>query len=110
MGIPVERSKNAIIVLVAMAAGASVAFTGIIAFAGLIVPHLVRMAIGPDYRTLLPASALLGAVVLVGSDIAARTIVAPGGAADRDHYGAGGISIFPVAAASGTNGCLRQFM
>ena len=77
LGIHVERAKNLIIVLVAMAAGASVAVTGIIGFVGLIVPHLLRFLVGPDHRRLLPGSALLGASLVVGADVLSRTLVAP---------------------------------
>lgn len=77
LGIDVERVKTWIIVLVALAVGASVAVTGIIGFVGLIVPHLIRMVAGPDHRTLLPASALLGASLLVGADLFARTVAVP---------------------------------
>jgi iron complex transport system permease protein len=77
VGINVERIKNLTILLVAMAAGASVAVTGIIAFVGLIVPHVIRLATGPDYRRLLPASAMLGAAMIVGADVLARTLVVP---------------------------------
>jgi iron complex transport system permease protein len=59
------------------AAGASVAVSGGIAFVGIIVPHLLRLAIGPDHRYLLPASALLGASLLLVADAVSRTIVAP---------------------------------
>jgi iron complex transport system permease protein len=54
-----------------------VAYTGIIGFVGLVVPHLVRLMIGPDHRWLIPGSALLGASLLVLADTAARIIVAP---------------------------------
>jgi iron complex transport system permease protein len=77
LGIAVEQAKTAIIVLVAAAVGASVAAAGVIGFVGIVVPHLLRLAIGPDHRTLLPACALLGAALLVGADLVARTIVAP---------------------------------
>ena len=77
LGIRVERVKKLVIVLVAMAAGASVAVTGIIGFVGLVVPHMLRLISGPDYRRLLPGSALLGAIVLVGADLISRTLVVP---------------------------------
>ncbi|WP_029029474.1 FecCD family ABC transporter permease [Salinarimonas rosea] len=77
LGVAVERAKAAIVVLVAAAVGASVAAAGVIGFVGIVVPHLLRLAIGPDHRVLLPASALLGAALLVGADIVARTVVAP---------------------------------
>jgi iron complex transport system permease protein len=77
LGIAVERLKGGAIVAVAAAAGASVAVSGGIGFVGIIVPHLLRLAIGPDHRYLLPASALLGASLLLVADAASRTIVAP---------------------------------
>jgi iron complex transport system permease protein len=77
LGIAVERLKGGAIFAVAAAAGASVAVSGGIAFIGIIVPHLLRLAIGPDHRYLLPASGLLGASLLLVADAASRTIVAP---------------------------------
>ncbi|GGK35233.1 FecCD family ABC transporter permease [Salinarimonas ramus] len=77
LGIAVERVKTAIVILVAAAVGASVAAAGVIGFVGIVVPHLLRLAIGPDHRVLLPACALLGAALLVLADIVARTLVAP---------------------------------
>ena len=77
LGFDVERTKRWIIVLAALAVGASVALTGVIGFIGLVVPHLVRLMIGPDHRTLLPASILLGAALLLLADLVARTIVLP---------------------------------
>ena len=60
-----------------LVAGASVSLVGGIAFIGLIVPHISRLLVGGDYRRLVPVSALMGGVVLVLSDIAARMINAP---------------------------------
>jgi iron complex transport system permease protein len=77
MGVPVQRLKNIAIVTVAAATGASVAVSGGIGFVGIVVPHVLRMAIGPDHRYLLPASALLGGSLLIFADVIARTIVAP---------------------------------
>ncbi|CAN7372442.1 iron ABC transporter permease [Rhizobium rhizogenes] len=77
MGIGVQRLKNIAIVSVAAAVGASVAVSGGIGFIGIIVPHILRMAIGPDHRFLLPASALLGGSLLLIADVVARTIVSP---------------------------------
>ncbi len=77
MGIPVQRLKYAAIVMVAAATGASVAVSGGIGFVGIVVPHLLRLLIGPDNRYLLPASALLGASLLLLADAVSRTIVAP---------------------------------
>ncbi|MBN9671935.1 FecCD family ABC transporter permease [Roseibium aggregatum] len=77
IGIRVQRLKNLSILLVAGATGASVAVSGGIGFVGIVVPHLLRLTIGPDHRYLLPASALLGAVMLIAADTLSRTIVAP---------------------------------
>lgn len=77
LGINVEKIKTLVIVLVALAVGAGVAIAGIIGFIGLVVPHLIRLAIGPDHRILLPASALLGASLLITTDLFARTIAVP---------------------------------
>jgi iron complex transport system permease protein len=77
LGVPVQRFKRLTIVSVAAATGASVAVSGGIGFVGIVVPHLLRLAIGPDHRYLLPASALLGATFLLFCDALSRTIVAP---------------------------------
>jgi iron complex transport system permease protein len=77
MGIPVQRLKNIAIVSVAASTGASVAVSGGIGFVGIVVPHVLRMLIGPDHRYLLPASALLGGTLLIFADMIARTIVPP---------------------------------
>ncbi|MCL7999162.1 iron ABC transporter permease [Brucella sp. 21LCYQ03] len=77
LGIPVQRIKNVAIVTVAAATGATVAISGGIGFVGIVVPHMLRLSIGPDHRFLLPASALLGAILLLLADAVSRTIVAP---------------------------------
>ncbi|MDM9622590.1 iron ABC transporter permease [Rhizobium sp. S96] len=77
MGVSVQRLKNIAIVTVAAATGASVAVSGGIGFVGIVVPHVLRMVIGPDHRYLLPASALLGGSLLIFADVLARTAVAP---------------------------------
>ena len=77
LGIPVQRLKYVAIVSVSAAVGAAVAVSGGIGFVGIVVPHLLRLAIGPDNRYLLPASALLGAAMLLVADAVCRTIVAP---------------------------------
>lgn len=75
LGVDVERLRVICIVLVALLTAGAVAFCGIIAFVGLVVPHVVRMAVGPGHRVLIPASALGGAVLLLGADLVARTAV-----------------------------------
>lgn len=76
-GISVQIFKRISIVAVAAATGAAVAASGGIGFVGVVVPHLLRLFMGPDNRTLLPASALLGAALLLLCDAISRTIVAP---------------------------------
>ncbi|MFI1916483.1 FecCD family ABC transporter permease [Nocardia sp. NPDC020380] len=75
LGVDVERLRRNVIVVVAVLATAGVAFTGIVLFVGLIVPHLVRMMVGPAHRVLIPLSAIVGAVVLLAADIGARALV-----------------------------------
>ncbi|MEO0990958.1 MAG: iron ABC transporter permease [Pseudomonadota bacterium] len=77
LGIPVARFRLVVFVVGALITGVMVAFSGIIGFVGLMVPHLVRMLVGGDYIRVLPASALLGAIFLLWADIVARTIMAP---------------------------------
>ena len=77
VGVRVERLKRAAIGLATLGVGASVAVSGAIGFVGLVVPHLVRLALGPDHRALLPGSALLGALLLILADLFARTVAAP---------------------------------
>lgn len=77
LGIRVQRMKNVAILTVAGATGAAVAVSGGIGFVGIVIPHLLRLAIGPDHRYLLPASALLGGSLLLFSDMISRTIIAP---------------------------------
>lgn len=78
LGIPVDRVKIHIIILVALAVGVAVSLTGTIAFVGLVTPHIVRLLIGPDHRGLIPCSALAGAVLLMLADACSRYVVAPG--------------------------------
>ena len=75
LGVRVERLRVVAIVVIAALTCAAVAFCGIIGFVGLVVPHLMRMLLGPGHRLLLPASALGGAVLLVAGDLVARTAV-----------------------------------
>ena len=77
LGVPVERLRVIVLGTVALLAAASVAVSGVVLFVGLVVPHLIRMVSGPGHRSLLPASALGGALILVLADLAARTLAAP---------------------------------
>jgi len=75
LGVDVERLRLTVVVAVAVLTAAAVAFCGVIGFVGLVVPHLVRMVVGPGHAVLVPASALGGATLLVGADLVARTAV-----------------------------------
>lgn len=77
LGIAVQRTKATLVVLVALGVAASVALAGSIAFVGLIVPHIMRLLIGPDHRYLLPMSAMGGAILLLLADVVSRTVFAP---------------------------------
>jgi iron complex transport system permease protein len=77
MGTDVQRLKRLAILSAAAATGAAVAVSGGIGFIGIIVPHLLRQAQGPDHRQLIPNAGLLGAALLVLADLVARSIVAP---------------------------------
>ena len=77
LGTDVQRLKRLAVLAAAAATGAAVAVSGGIGFIGLVVPHLLRQAQGPDHRRLIPQSALLGAGLLVLADLVSRTIVAP---------------------------------
>ncbi|TDV38669.1 iron complex transport system permease protein [Actinophytocola oryzae] len=75
LGVHVERLRLVVVFAVALLVGAGVAFTGIVGFVGLVVPHVIRMVAGPAHRSLLAASAVGGALVLVAADLLARTAV-----------------------------------
>ena len=77
LGIPVSRFRLVVFVVGALITGVMVAFSGIIGFVGLMVPHIARILVGGDYNRVLPASALIGAIFLLWADIAARTVMAP---------------------------------
>jgi len=77
LGFRIETVKRLLILLVAVQVGAAVALSGMIGFVGLLVPHLARLAFGPGHRVLLPASAMLGAGLMLLADLLARTLVLP---------------------------------
>ena len=77
LGIDVQQVKRKLILLTTLGIGTAVAIGGMIGFVGLIVPHIVRLLIGPDHRWLLPVSALAGGVLLLLADTIARIIIAP---------------------------------
>ncbi len=77
LGFAVEKLKRELVFCTALGVGAAVAAAGMIGFIGLVVPHILRLAVGPDHRILLPASALAGASLLLFADLAARLMLAP---------------------------------
>lgn len=77
LGVSVQRLKRASFLLVGVSVGVAVAVSGAIGFIGIIVPHLLRLVIGPNHRYLLPAAALLGAITLLLADMLSRTLIAP---------------------------------
>jgi len=77
LGVEVERTRRAVFLASSLLVGAAVSVSGMIGFVGLIVPHLLRLLLGPDQRLLLPASFLGGAVFLVWADTLARTVLGP---------------------------------
>ena len=77
LGLDIETLKRKIILFSALMVGVSVAFCGMIGFIGLVTPHLVRLFIGPGHKFLVPGSALLGAIILLCSDLISRLVVAP---------------------------------
>jgi iron complex transport system permease protein len=77
LGLPVERVRLLVVVAASLATAAAVSFAGVIGFVGLIVPHVVRMVWGSDYRRILPLSVISGATLLLAADVLARVVMAP---------------------------------
>jgi len=77
LGVPVERFKLIVLAAGSLLVAAAVSVSGLIGFVGLMTPHMVRLVLGPDHRTLVPASVLAGAVLMVLADLVARTVLAP---------------------------------
>jgi iron complex transport system permease protein len=77
LGVSVQQTRIAVIAIGSILTAAAVALGGLISFTGLIIPHILRMILGPDHVRLLPATALAGALFLLVADTAARTVIAP---------------------------------
>jgi iron complex transport system permease protein len=77
LGVDTENLKKILLICVSLVTAAAVSISGIIGFIGLIIPHIMRLLVGPDHRILLPTSALAGAIVLILCDTLARTILSP---------------------------------
>jgi iron complex transport system permease protein len=78
LGLPVERAKLFIIISASLTTAAAVSFSGVIGFVGLVVPHMIRLVWGGDYKRLIPLSILGGSTTLLISDLLARIVIAPG--------------------------------
>jgi iron complex transport system permease protein len=77
LGLNVTRTRTMILAAASLVTATAVSFSGIVGFVGLIVPHLMRMWAGPDYRRLMPLSLISGASVLLIADVIARVVLAP---------------------------------
>lgn len=77
MGVEVEKSRKIIVILVALLVSVCVSYVGPIGFVGLVIPHMVRLVIGPDNRFLIPASAFFGGAFLVLADLISRVVIKP---------------------------------
>jgi iron complex transport system permease protein len=77
LGIDVQNVKKKLILFTTLGVGSAVAVAGMIGFVGLVIPHMVRLLIGPDHRWLLPLSALAGGILLLIADVLARVVFAP---------------------------------
>lgn len=76
-GLAVERTKLSVLLVATLMTAAAVSVSGVIGFVGLVVPHMIRLITGPDYRLIIPLSALGGGIFMMWSDLAARTLLAP---------------------------------
>ncbi len=77
MGINVEKIKKIVLIVSSLMVGSIVSISGIIGFVGLIIPHMMRLIVGPDHKVLIPASALFGSIFLISCDTLSRVIIAP---------------------------------
>ena len=93
----VRRLQILLFVVSSALTGSAVSAAGSIGFVGLVTPHLVRLALGSDNRVVLPASALLGGVLLMAADLAARVLIAPRQLPVGRPHGAGGRAAVPGA-------------
>ena len=77
LGINVNRTRLILLVAASLVTAVAVSVSGVIGFVGLIIPHVVRILVGPDHRILLPASVVSGAIFMILTDTLARTVIAP---------------------------------
>lgn len=77
LGIPVKRAMTIFMVIASLMTAGVICFTGTIGFIGLVAPHITRMIVGADHRVMIPASGLVGALLLLGADCLSRTVLSP---------------------------------
>lgn len=77
LGLHVERTKIIVLLTATLVTAAAVSVAGVIGFVGLVIPHIVRLLVGPDYRIIIPLSAIGGAIYMIVADMLARTVLAP---------------------------------
>lgn len=77
LGVHVQRSKLIVLLVSTLLTAAAVSVAGVVGFVGLVVPHLIRLALGPDYRLMMPLSALMGAIYVLWADTIARMLLSP---------------------------------
>ena len=77
LGVDVRRTHKLLVLLASLMAGTTIAVSGTIGFVGLMVPHFTRLLVGSDHKKVLPVAALLGGVLVVWTDVAARMVIAP---------------------------------
>ena len=77
LGVDVKRTRVAGVIAASLMAAVMVSFVGLINFIGLIAPHIARRLVGDDYRFLLPASLVLGSIIMLASDLTARMVISP---------------------------------
>ena len=99
LGLPVERIRRWILAAASLTTAAAVSFSGVIGFVGLIVPHLMRIIWGNDYRRIMPLSILNGATMLLTADLIARTALAPRRDPHGHYHRSGRCTLLPVGAA-----------
>jgi iron complex transport system permease protein len=107
LGVDATRLKAAVVLLCAFGVGTATALCGIIGFVGLVVPHLIRLVLGPDHRRLLPAAAIAGATLLTLADLVARTCAVPAEVPVGILTAALGVPLFAALLLGGRTGLPR---
>ena len=96
LGVQVNRTRALLVALAALLAASAVSVAGLLGFVGLVVPHVMRLIVGSDFEPLLPCSAVFGAVLVAGADVAARTVFRSHGSSRRHLHVLYRGTVFPV--------------